>query len=225
MSQKNLKAQETAVARWVTILFGFPWLEVVAELWKISRKLWRGLANEGIYEVLEHEATLELLDKLGKRARVHKRQRVRYLQNEVASYLDQAWGDGEFLINYRCAPGKEVDRYVEEHKTYVLISLRGRRKRGDEDEIDIEWEFHNSFLESTNQWTSEVSHRTKLFTIQLIFPKSRPPQRVWKNEYIRKQSFLLEQDAMRKLPDGRWLISWKVEKPQLNEHYSLKWDW
>ena len=225
MKDANGKNNSAIIGRLIALLFDLPLVEIVAELWKLCRKLWRGMANEGIYEVLEHEATLELIDKAGKRAKVKKRQRVRYLQNDVASYLDQAWGDGEFLVNYKCSPGEEVDRYIDEHKTYLLISLKGIRKRGDEDDVDIEWEFRDSFLDSTGQWTSEVSHRTKQFTVQVIFPKTRPPKRVWKSEYLRKRTQLLEQDSFQKLLDGRYLASWNVKKPRLHERYSLKWEW
>jgi len=45
------------------VLFSLPWLDIFAELVKVTRKLWQGLADEGMYEVLEHEATLEILDR------------------------------------------------------------------------------------------------------------------------------------------------------------------
>ncbi len=213
------------LAKLIPTLFKVPWLDVVAEIWKFVRKLWRGMSDEGIYEVLDHTTTLELLDNRGRRAWVSKKQKVRFLQNNVASYLDHAWGDGEILINYKCSPGKEVDRYIEEHKTYILISLQGVRKRGDKEEIDIEWEFKNGFLDSIGQWSSEVSHRTKTFTVQIIFPKSRPPKRIWKSKYLERRTGLLEQKNVRKLPDGRWEASWKVGKPRLHNRYGLKWEW
>ena len=138
MSQKNLKVTETAVTRWVAILFGLPWLEIVAELWRFSRKLWRGLAHEGMYEVLEHEVTLELVDRKGKQALIRKRQKVRYLQNNIIAYQDQAWGDGQILVNYQCSPGIEADRYKAGHKTHILISLREVKERGEIDEFHIQ---------------------------------------------------------------------------------------
>jgi len=54
-----------------------------------------------MYEVLEYESTLELKDRGGKRATFKKREKVRYLQDNVIAYQDQAWGDGEILVNYR----------------------------------------------------------------------------------------------------------------------------
>ena len=121
----------TAVAlRW-------PWLEILAEAWNLGWKIWRGLTDEGIYEVLEHDVTLELLDAKGKRALIRKRQKVHYLQNNIMAYQDQAWGDGQILAKYQCSPGVEVDRYESGRETQILISLREMKERGDVDVFNI----------------------------------------------------------------------------------------
>lgn len=159
MATSDASKQQDSIAKVIALLFSLPWLEIVAEVWKITQKLWRGLANEGIYEVLEHEATLELLGRSGKKARVYKKQRVRYVQDNVLAFQDQAWGDGEILLNYQCTPGVEVDRYQLDHKTIVLISLRERKQRDDTDEFNIQWDIQDGFLKKEEQWTTEVSHR------------------------------------------------------------------
>jgi hypothetical protein len=33
---------------WATTLLDLPWIEMAGELWKISRKVMRGLSNEGM---------------------------------------------------------------------------------------------------------------------------------------------------------------------------------
>ena len=66
---------------------------------KIIRKAMQGLSYKGMYEVLDYESTLELKDRGGKRATFKKREKVRYLQDNVIAYQDQAWGDGEILVN------------------------------------------------------------------------------------------------------------------------------
>src|SRR5205823_4768834 len=91
--------------RLAAALSSWPWLKILAEGWKVVRQVWRGVADEGMYEVLEHESTLELQDSQGEQAFFRKRQKVRYLQNHIIAYQDQAWGDGEILVNYRCTPG------------------------------------------------------------------------------------------------------------------------
>jgi hypothetical protein len=87
-----------------------------------------------LYEVLEYESTLELKDREGRKATFKKREKVRYLQDNVIAYQDQAWGDGEILLNYRCTPGAPVDRYRSGYKTTILISRREVKDKGDVDE-------------------------------------------------------------------------------------------
>src|SRR5688572_810969 len=156
--------------RVVLTLLSSPWFERLVELAKVARRLIRGMAEEGIYEVLDYRSTLELRDTKGARARVTKYEKVRYLQNSILAYQDQAWGDGEILINYQCSPGVPVDRYRPGKKTYILISLREVKNRGDVDEFNMAWGMGRSFLRRSEQWEAHVGHRMKRLRLQVIFP-------------------------------------------------------
>ena len=210
---------------WATTLLDLPWIEIAGELWKISRKVMRGLSNEGMYEVLEYESTLELKDRRGENAIFRKREKVRYLQDYIIAYQDQAWGDGEILLNYRCTPGTPVDRYRTGYKTLILISLREVKNRGDVDEFNIEWGIRKGFLVQTGFWATEISHRTKQVKAKVIFPKSRPPLRASILEKNRQRTHSLGNDSILELPDGRWLIVWETNHPKLYEQYILNWEW
>ena len=122
---------------------------------------------------------IDVKDFDGKKAIVKKRQKVRYLQNNIISYQDQAWGDGKIFVNYRCSPGAKVDQYRVGHKDVILISLRSRKSKGDTDEFHIEWVHQNGFKMPVEQWGTEINHRTKRLKIQIIFPKNRPPQQLY----------------------------------------------
>jgi hypothetical protein len=111
MADEKHNDNRSLLDKLITILLGFPWLEVLDEVGKIARKVMPGWFYEGVYEVLEYESTLELKDRRGKKATFKKREKVRYLQDKVIAYQDQAWGDGKFLVNYHCTPGRPVDRY------------------------------------------------------------------------------------------------------------------
>jgi hypothetical protein len=181
--------------------------------------------SEGLYEVLEYESTLELLDARGEKARFHKRQRVKFLQDHIIAYQDQAWGDGEFLLHYRCTPGVAVDRYRVGHKTIVLISLREVKQRGAFDEFNIERDIRQGFTTSHEQWETEISHPTRKITIQVIFPKKRPPLNVNLVEADRQRFQALGVENKKQLLDGRWEVRWKCTQPRLNERYILRWEW
>ena len=200
-------------------------IEVVYDLWKVGHKAIRGFAVEGMYEVLEYESTLELKDSKGKQALFRKREKVRYLQDNIIAYQDQAWGDGEILLNYRCTPGTPVDIYQPGRKTYVLVSLREVKNQGDIDEFNIEWGLANSFMRSKEIWETEVRHRTRQLKIRVIFPKERPPLRVSLVEGTRPRIFSLDERDKTRLADGRWLISLVNENPKLHEIYTIRWEW
>lgn len=178
-----------------------------------------------MYEALEYNSTLELCDKKGERARVTKHEKILYLQNSIIAYQDQAWGDGDILINYRCSPGVPVDRYRPGKKTYILISLREVKNRGDVDEFNMEWEMNGSFLRKSEQWDAHIGHRMKRLRIQVIFPATRPPLRASLVEESRQRTTPLEGRFQKRLPDGRRLIFWETDRPRRYETYGIRWEW
>ena len=98
------------------------------------RKLYDHLArwrSQGVYEVLDHDTTVDLVDPQGRVAVVTRRQRVKFLQDNVVGFADHAWGDGDIYAEYSCWPGVPVDLYERGSRHTVLISLRETRSRGD----------------------------------------------------------------------------------------------
>jgi hypothetical protein len=122
--EKSIREKMTGI-----ILTGlqFSWFEIIGVLWHAGKKIKQGFVANGLYEVSEYETTLELLDRKGKQAAVSKHQKVRYLQDHIIAYQDQAWGDGEILMNYQCSPGVPFDQYQYGHKSIILISLREKK--------------------------------------------------------------------------------------------------
>jgi len=118
-----------------------------------------------------------------------------------------------------------VDPYRSGYKTYVLISRREVKNKGDLDEFNIEWSIRQGFLRRTEQWETRVTHRTRRLKINVVFPKSRPPWRIIMTESNRQRSHHLGKDAQVELPDGRWLVAWETHKPRLYENYILQWKW
>jgi hypothetical protein len=119
---------------------------ILLDLLKLVGSALSGTPSQGMYEVLEYESTMGLLDGRGERARFSKRQKVRYLQDNIIAYQDQTWSDGEILLKYRCSPGVPVDRYRPWQKPYILISLWEVKHRGDVDEFHIQWQMRKCFL-------------------------------------------------------------------------------
>ena len=55
---------------------------------------WR---HPGVYEVLDHDTTVELVDQAGKLAIVERRQTVRFLEDNLVAFTDYAWRAGRRL--------------------------------------------------------------------------------------------------------------------------------
>jgi hypothetical protein len=202
-----------------------PWFQVAGEAIKVIRQVISGSATEGTYEVLDYDIKLELKDPEGKKAFVRKRERVKYLQNNIIAFQDQAWGDGKILQNYKCSPGVPVDKYRSGYKTHILISLREVKNQGDIDEFNIQWGISRGFLSPTGFWATDVDHKTDIVRVQVVFPKSRSPVKASVLEKDLQHVSLIGKDYITHLPDGRWLLAWEQEKPRRYEQYILRWEW
>ncbi len=181
--------------------------------------------HEGIYEVLDYDARLTLNDSKGKLATFTKRQRVRFLQNNVIAYQDQAWGDGDIFADYRCAPGMAVDRYREGHKFRVLISLRETKNRNDVEDFYIERVVKGGFPKPTEDFQIEIDHPTRNLSMAIIFPRKRPPKQVKLIEQHAQRTHELDSEQIQQLPDRRWQVRWESHKLKLYEAYILRWEW
>jgi hypothetical protein len=179
----------------------------------------------GMYEVLDYATTLDIHDPMGKSASFTKFEWVRFLQDNVIAYQDQAWGDGKILLNYQCAPGIPVDRYRNGHKTYVVISLREVKNKGDRGDFYVSWDIQNGFLSNYCFWGTDIDHATDKVSLRVILPKERPPIRVIVSETNSGKSSELPKRAINELPDGKWQITWEKNYPRLYEHYILRWKW
>ncbi len=206
-------------------LLGADLSAVLGLLGRLGRYVLPGRTPEGMYEVLDYEAELELLDTKGRRAILHKRQHVRFLQDNISAYQDKAWGDGNIFADYKCSPGVAVDRYREGHRYRILISLRETKKRGEETVFRIERTIANGFTKDVEDFQTEIDHVTRSLTMRIVFPKKRPPRQVTLIEQNTTHSVILDHEHYTTLPDGRVQVTWKTGKPRVFEAYILRWEW
>jgi hypothetical protein len=200
------------------------WATLILEAWQLVKKIAAERAV-GLYEVLDFDHALELCDARGKKAVYRKRETVRFLQDFVTAYQDQAWGVGNIFAEYRCSPGVPVDRYRDGHKFRVLISLREVKRRGETMRISIDRTVRNGFLKSEGWSETEISHRMQRFRTSVTFPKKRHCRKIALIEKNAARTFPLDLNRAEILPDGRQRVSWETHKPILFETYTLRWVW
>ena len=201
------------------------WFSLAIEAWRIIRRLLSRRVQEGVYEILDYDSVLELQDPQGEVAVFKRRQRVRFLQDNIIAYQDHAWGDGNILADYKCSPGAPVDHYQDGSRHNILISLQGTKNKGDVVDFNIERTVTGGFTKP-NEWRQVLlQHRTRRLRIAVIFPRERPCQRATLTERNLNRTRVLGEDHFSLLPDGRQMLAWETTKPKLFEMYTLNWQW
>ena len=199
--------------------------DMVLEVLKVVKRQLSREWHEGMYEILEYDCVLELNDDRGEAAVLRRRQKVRFLQDNIIAYEDQAWGEGQIFADYQCSPGVPVDFYQDGFKWKVLISLRENKNRGDVTEFHLQRTIAAGFTNTTEWFQTELDHRTHHIRISVVFPRHRPCQQALLVERNRNKTTELASAAFSWLADGRQSVSWETNRPGINELYTLKWRW
>jgi hypothetical protein len=206
-------------------LFTSNWATFGLDLYHKVSALLKHESHEGLYELLEYDAVLELLDRKGRTAIFKKRLRVKFIQDDVITFQDHAWGDGDILAEYGCSPGIDVDRYPEGDRWNVLISLRETKSRGEVEDFYIQRKIHHGFPRKEEWWQIEMQYQTRHLKFAVKFPPGRHCSRAVLIERKRNRSTLLGPQHFVDLPDGQRILTWENAKPRRFETYTIKWQW
>lgn len=197
-------------------------------LLNVSRNLYGWLRRrqpEGLYEFLEYDADLDLLDPSGQTAIFHKRERVRFLQNHIIAFEDFAWGDGQIFADYKVSPGVIADRYRDGDRWNVLISLRETKRKGDVEEFHIRRTVHNGFMQAKEWRQTEVRHPVRRLRLSVTFPARRHCRRASLLQRSYRRTIELGPEHFHKLADGRQMVRWETQNVLHYEVYTLQWEW
>src|SRR3954471_8735822 len=155
------------IVRVIVALLGSDVIDAFGVLWRLGRRILSLKTHEGMYQVLEYEVQLEILDSKSEKAVLHKREKVRFLQDNIIAYQDQAWGDGEIFAGYECSPGVPVDQYREGHRYQILISLRETKNHNDVEEFRIDRTIKRGFTKEVEDFQIEIDHVTRHFSMSV----------------------------------------------------------
>lgn len=193
--------------------------------WNDISRLWDKIHYHGMYEIVDYDSTLEIVDSKGEKAILTRRGVVRFLQDNAVAIHDHAWGDGELFAKYTCQPGVPVDFYEDGSKYNVLISLRETKHRGDVVEFWIERVIKRGLLKGHEWYETEINHWMKNLKLSIIFPKKRPCRRATLSRRSTGKTTTLPQKHFALLPDGRQKLTWETKRPKLHDRYTIKWVW
>ena len=200
-------------------------LQGLVESWALLGELWDKLHYRGMYEILDYDATLEIMDPKGETAVLTRREMVRFLQDNVVAIHDHAWGNGALFAQYSCQPGVPVDFYRDGSKTNILISLRETKNRGDVVEFWIERVVKWGLVEEEEWLETEIDHQMKHLKLSVIFPLERPSRRATLSRRSTDKIIVLSQKHFALLPDGRQKLTWETNHPKLHDRYTIRWVW
>ncbi len=213
------------MARLSAKVFSINSIPVILQAYRWLRQWLKREAHEGLYEVLEYDSQLELTDSSGEKATFKKRQRIKFLQDNVIAFQDFAWGEGDLFKAYRCSPGTVVDRYRDGDRWNVLISLRETKHSGDVEDFYIEQTVTHGFVRSDEWWQIEMQHQTRWLKLAVIFPPQRRCQHAVLVERMQNRTIELDARNFTELPDGRQVLTWETKKPRRFETYTFQWRW
>ena len=114
-------------------------IPILSDMYQWGKSYVQRLRKPGMYEVLNYESTLGILDDEGRMGLVRKVEEVRFLQDNIIAIQDQVWGINNSISDYICSPGLPVDLYQSGHKIFVIISLREIKSEGDIEIFNFEW--------------------------------------------------------------------------------------
>ena len=200
-------------------------IPILSDLYSWGKSRIQRMRKPGMYEVLDYESTLEILDPRGMVAKFNKTEKVRFLQDNVIAIQDRLWGVKNNIYAYKCAPGLPVDFYQSGHKTSVVISLRKIYSSKDEIDLNMQWYLKGEPIGKEGSWGTHINRYTHKLSMNIRFPAERPPIRVWINEGNKKRITELGKESITQLPDKQWQISWEKNNPRLYETYTMKWEW
>ena len=197
----------------------------LVEARSLLTRVWDRLHYHGMYEIVEYDSTLEIMDAKGQMAILSRREVIRFLQNNVVAIHDHAWGDGDIFAEYRCQPGAPVDFYQDGSQHNVLVSLRETRNRGDVVDFWVERTIRRGLLQEIEWLETDIDHWTKHLKLAVIFPKERPCKRATLSSKRSGQTIVLSPQHFALLPDGRQKLTWETQRPNLYDLYTIQWMW
>ena len=201
-------------------------LEWIATLFGIYRDLREILTHgQGMYEILEYDSSLKLVEATGKKAILKRQQKVKFLQDHVIAFQDHVWGEGELFERYKVSPGVVADRYREGNHWNVLISLRETKSKGDIEDFYIERNAKDSFTQKDEWWQVGIWCKTQKLKLSTLFPKDRHCKRAILQTRSNNKTVILGPEHFQILPNGRQLLQWETASPPLSEVYTLRWTW
>lgn len=102
---------------------------------------------------------------------------MRFLAEEAGVVRDLVWGDGVVFQRYAVTGARAVHARREGPKHVVWLGLPERPSKGERATVRSTRTIVDGFTEPDEYFELEVERPTRLLSLTLVFPESRPPRR------------------------------------------------
>ncbi|GEM_PF-1110961 len=208
---------------WVTIVLSNAATELLLRLLKHwTPKLPLPFRPSENYEVLNYEASIEVKDSRGFRAIYSKRQKVRFLRDNVTTIYDYGWGTGNAFASHRIQPGRVVERKKVGLRYRTLVMLPEPQNKGDELTMSVQRMVKSKFTGKDNWLEAEVYCRIRRMRLSVILPATRPVGRAWMGQRLEAKQVPI---SVKPMSQNRQRLEANISKPRIGDMYTLFWHW
>lgn len=168
------------------------------------------------YETIKFSGRVEIMDPDRRAARFVRRQRVRFLEDNVAVFMDRVWGEGVLFAGY-AAPGLKLLEPIRTPKGYVVpLQLPRLFHKGEIFEIITERRIVGAFYDPLAYWDTTMSAPTNLVSIEVTVPPGTP---------IRRPDIIAPAQGDMDARQRPRSLEFRVGRPALDVPYKLAWSW
>jgi hypothetical protein len=160
----------------------------------------------------------------GERARYQKTSNYVVNKDDLNAYQEGVTSAGK-ASRFSTMRGTIVDTR-REHGFYISrIDLGDLFNKGTRFTNVYTADLHNSFMNDREHWTQEIVFPTKHLTLQIHFPRGRPPRKVKCKVVEGVSDRQVKMNAKVMELSGETCIVWEIQSPKLKDIYKLEWTW
>lgn len=199
-------------------------LQALTELLRLGIRLAADLHRpRGSYEVISNRTTLHVLDSQGLKAIYEKKKRVRFLRDQVTSFYDYGWGEGDTFASHRVHPGRIVECRQIGARYRSLVVLPAPRNNDDVMMFEVRRLIRNGLTGKTSWLEAELHEETHQLDMCVNLPASR---KVRSARLVRhREAAELPIVARLALKGKQQQLRARVIKPRIGDLYTLEWEW
>jgi hypothetical protein len=190
---------------------------------KVLRPFLKRAFPDIVYENVFLEASLDIEDTRGKRAVLHRRQRVRFLINDTSVIRDLVWGEGNPIARYAVDGGRRLSIVPEGSKRAILLGVAPQPVAGTYVQVASRRVIKDGLTERSEYFEAMVERPTGHLALKVLFPPGSIPRDAC--VVTSPKAAVAKRVPIRWAANGRPYVRWRHTKPEPFQTYGIRWSW